>query len=140
MPRSISGTPPAPAEHAEHRIARHDAQIAPQASSSPPATAGPSIAAITGLPSCSRVGPHRSVALGRERAGAAPGEFLEIGAGAESAAGAGQDRDRTACRLGPKARKASASARAVAPSTALRSAGRSIATMATSSGARSRRS
>jgi hypothetical protein len=64
------------------------------ASSSPPATAGPSIAAITGFDNLRRVGPHRRVAALDTVIAAAGGYLLQVGAGAEDAAAAGQDGNR----------------------------------------------
>src|ERR1035437_5887895 len=98
VPRSISGTPkrrqktPKVAPSATTRMSAHSA------SSIPPATAKPSTAAITGFDSRRRPGSHR-----RDRVmtadltllvGIARCHGLEVGAGAEGAAGAGEHRDR----------------------------------------------
>ena len=85
VPRSISGTPnrrqntPNTAPSAATRRSHQ------QATSSPPATAWPSTAAITGLPSRSRVHAHRAeVAVAVHRVAAALGDALQVGAGAEA--------------------------------------------------------
>lgn len=83
----------AAAEDPEDRVAGGDAQVAPSASSSPPAAACPSIAAMTGLPRARRGG-HRSGSVVSERARLARGEGLQIGVGAERPPGAVEHGDR----------------------------------------------
>ena len=93
VPRSTSGTPkrrqytPSVASDAATRRSHHSA------SSSPPATAGPSIAAMTGLPRRSRVGPIGPGPALADGAAVALGQRLEVGAGAEVAAGSGEHGD-----------------------------------------------
>ena len=98
VPRSISGTPkrrqktPKVASSATTRMSAHNA------SSMPPATAKPSTAAITGFDSRSRLGPIGAIEswppISRFLFGIARCHRLEVGAGAEIAAGAGEHRDR----------------------------------------------
>ena len=107
------------------------------ASSIPPATAGPSIAAITGLSEPEPRRAHRTeLAVRLDRPRLAFGDRLEIGPGAERAASAGQHRD-VDVRVGVEALEGlEQSARAVARSTALRRSGRSIVTIVTRSSVR----
>ena len=82
---------PAPAEDAERRVVGHDPQVAPERQLEPARDRVPSTAAITGLPSTSRVGPigpSPSTATRFTRVAAGFGHRLEVGAGAERAAGA----------------------------------------------------
>ena len=93
VPRSTSGTPkrrqytPRTASDAATRRSHHSA------SSSPPATAGPSMAAITGLRQREPRRTHRAGTVVGHRATIALGERLEVGTGAEVASGAGQHGD-----------------------------------------------
>ena len=75
------------------------------ASSTPPATHQPSIAAITGLPSCRRVGPERAAV-------AQPREVAQVGAGRERLLVAGEHRhaQRVVGVEGQEARRAAAAA------------------------------
>ena len=98
VPRSISGTPkrrqkmPNTAPSPTTRMSAHSA------SSMPPATACPSTAAITGLVSRSRLGPIGAMVLcppsSRFFSRIAGRDHLQVGAGAEISAGAGEHRDR----------------------------------------------
>ena len=81
-------------EEAESGRARRYPRSHHKASSNPPATAAPSIAAITGLLSLSRDGPIGPKSPSRSTGRTSPScERLEVGAGAEGAARPGQDRD-----------------------------------------------
>ena len=132
MPPSISGTPqrrqytPNTASRAATRRSHHSA------SSSPPATAWPSTAAITGFESSMRVGPiGPSPHVELDAVAAALGHRLQVGARAERPAGARQHRRPPARRRRRSAGTRRPAPRAVGPSTALRTSGRSMVTTAT---------
>ena len=117
------------------RPRRPRAYPAHSASSMPPATAKPSTAAITGFDSRSRLGPIGAIEswppISRFLLGSPARHRLEVGAGAEIAAGAGEDRDRRMPRRHRTPGTHRRSFRAVAPSTALRQCGRLMETMVT---------
>ena len=84
---------PAAAEHAEHGVARGDAEIAPQRELE---TAGDRVPFDRGDHRLREQHPrrtHRAVAVRLHDVAAAVGDGLEVGARAEVAARAGQDRD-----------------------------------------------
>ena len=87
---------PATAEHAEHGIRSGHPQVAPGASSRPPATAYPSMAAITGFDSRIRVGPIGPSPSSVDPVAVLGADRLEVRTGAERAAVAVQHRDRLA--------------------------------------------
>ena len=86
---------PAPAEHAEHRVARRDPQVAPERELE---AARHRVALDRGD---HRLGEqharraHRPVAVFGHRVPATRAHTLQVGARAERAAGAGEDRDRS---------------------------------------------
>src|SRR6516164_617104 len=130
VPPSISGTPnrrqktPSTASCSATRRS-HQA-----ASSSPPATAYPLIAAITGLPSRSRVGPIGPSPSGLARLPSGPPTALRS-APAQNVPPAPQSTATCADSSASKSRNASARAAAVGPSTAFRASGRSRMTVVT---------
>ena len=84
---------PPPAEHAEHRVARGDAQVAPQRELEP---ARDRVALDRGDHGLRQQHPrrsHRAVALGLNAVAAVVADRLQVGAGAERAARAGEHRD-----------------------------------------------
>ena len=131
VPPSTSGHTPPPAVHAEHGIVRGDAQITPHCKLQPArATACPSTAAMTGLPSSMRVGPigpspSSRTALPR------PSDTAFKSAPAQNVPPAPVRIATRWSSSASKARNASASEAAVGRSTALRTAGRSIVTIVT---------
>ncbi len=85
-------TPP-PAVHAEDGVAGGDAQIAPQRELEPAGDGMTFHRRDDGLVEQHAGRAHRPVAVGRGPVAAAGRDRLEVGAGAERAAGAGEDRD-----------------------------------------------
>ncbi len=129
---------PAPAEDAEHRILLGHPEVAPAGQLQP---AGHGMARNGGDHRLGELEPGRPHGpVGGQRAGigggrhgavaAAVADGLEVGPGAERAAGAPQHGHR-ALSSASKARKARASASAVGRSTALRTSGRSRITVVT---------
>ena len=84
---------PAPAEHAEHGVARRDAQVAPQRELEPARDREAFDRGDDRLREQHARRPHRSVAVGHAPVAAAVADRLEVGARAERAAGAGEHRD-----------------------------------------------
>jgi hypothetical protein len=130
VPPSISGTPqrrqktPSTASCSTIRRSHHSA------SSSPPATAGPATAAITGFDSAIRdgpIGPSPSAATRLPRSVPTAFRF----APAQNAPSAPHSTPTDASSSASKARKASDSASAVGRSTALRTSGASRITVVT---------
>ncbi len=131
VPPSISGTPqrrqktPSTASSAATLRSHH------AASSSPPATAYPSIAATTGLPSRIRVGPiGASWSTSSTRLPCSPPTALRS-APAQNVPPSPHSTATDWVSSASKARKAAASAAAVGPSTALRACGRWSTTVVT---------
>lgn len=130
VPPSINGTPqrrqntPSVASDSATRRSHQSA------SSSPPATAYPEIAAITGLLSVIRVGPIGPSPSGSTRLPLGVPIALRS-APAQNVPPAPQSTATAASGSASKARNASASARAVGPSTAFRASARSSTTVVT---------
>ena len=114
---------PAPAEHAEHRVARGDPQVAPDRELEP---AGDRVALDRGDHRLRRAacasGPSDRRRRRCTRVAASFADRLQVGARAERAVRAGEDRD-AASSSASNARNASASSAAVGRSTALRACG-----------------
>ena len=88
------GNTPPPAEHAEHRVVRGDAQVAPQRELEP---ARDRVALDRRDHRFGKQHPgraHRTVAVVGDRVAASLADRFEVGARAEHAVRAGQDRDR----------------------------------------------
>ena len=93
VPPSISGTPQRRQNTPNTALSSTTRRSHQQASSSPPATAWPATAAITGFCSAMRVGPIGPSPSGSTRLPALDRRRLQIGAGAERAALAVEHRD-----------------------------------------------
>ena len=101
------------------------------ASSRPPATAWPSTAAMTGFDSAEPGGTHRTRSVLGDAVAGPRRHGLEVGAGAERPAGAGQDGDGGTGVGVERLEGRRAGRSAVGRSTALRRAGRSMVTTVT---------
>ena len=124
VPPSISGTPQRRQKTPKHGVLLGHAQVAPERELEP---AGDGVARDGGdhrLAQEHPRGAHRAVAVGRRRGSPARADGLEVRARAEGAALAPEHARPRASGSASNARKASASAAAVAPSTALRASGR----------------
>ena len=129
VPPSTSGTPHRRQKTPKVAVSSITRRSHQSASSMPPATAYPDTAAIVGLESSMRVGPMGPSPVGLTRLPSLPSALRS--APAQKVPPAPQS---TAARVPPSAsiaRKASARARAVGPSTAFRLSGRSMMTVAT---------
>ena len=130
VPPSISGTPQRRQNTPNTAVSSATRRSHHSASSSPPATACPATAAITGLDSRSRVGPIGPSPSGSMRLPRSVAIAREVGARAERAAGAVQDGDGGVV-VGVERPERVGQRGAVGPSTALRRAGRSRVTVVT---------
>ena len=130
VPPSISGTPNRRQKTPRTASSSATRRSHQAASSRPPATACPLIAAITGLPRCIRVGPIGPSPSGEVRLPSGPPTALRS-APAQNVPPAPQSTATSAPSSASKSRNAAARAAAAGPSTAFRAPGRSRMTVVT---------